>query len=186
MNGTARPISARRGRRLLGLGIITVVFVTALAAPSISAPRSAAGSDIAGDQAGRSNRWIARPPLRHARGGLGVARSAGRSSPSAGSTATTSSMSSKPAELRASGGGVTWRPADGPGQPGHRRAGGPVYAIGGIETVGMMNSLTRTSWRRTTRGRVVGRRAFPFPNHATGPERRVWTGCCTWPGVHLP
>jgi Kelch motif len=70
---TATRISARRGGRLLGLGVITVVFVTALAGPASSAPRSAAGSHVGGDEVGRSSRWVARPPLRHARGGLGVA-----------------------------------------------------------------------------------------------------------------
>ncbi len=66
---TAVRINTRRGGRLLGLVVITVVFVTALAGPAISAPPSAAGSHVAGDEAGRSSRWLARPPLRHARGG---------------------------------------------------------------------------------------------------------------------
>jgi N-acetylneuraminic acid mutarotase len=73
LDWTPTPISARRAGRLLWLGVITVVFVTALAGPAISAPPSAAGSHVAGDEASRSSRWIARPPLRHARGGLGVA-----------------------------------------------------------------------------------------------------------------
>jgi N-acetylneuraminic acid mutarotase len=33
-----------------------------------------AGPDVAGDEAGRSSQWIARPPLRQSRGGLGVAK----------------------------------------------------------------------------------------------------------------
>jgi hypothetical protein len=68
------PISARRAGRLLWLGVITVVLVTALAGPAISVPRSPAGPNAAGDKAGRSSQWTARPPLRHARGGLGVAK----------------------------------------------------------------------------------------------------------------
>ena len=72
---TATRISARR---LLGLGVMTVLFVTAFAGPAISAPASAAGSDVAGDEVGRSSQWIARPPLRHARGGLGVATVGGQ------------------------------------------------------------------------------------------------------------
>ena len=43
-----------------------MVLVTALAGPAISVPRSAAGPDVAGDQAGRSSQWTARPPLRYA------------------------------------------------------------------------------------------------------------------------
>jgi N-acetylneuraminic acid mutarotase len=78
LNSTVTPISARRAGRLLWLGVITLVLVTALAGPAVSAPPSAAGSDVAGDEAGRSSQWIARPPLRHARGGLGVATVGGQ------------------------------------------------------------------------------------------------------------
>ena len=74
LDWTPTPISTRRAGRLLWLGIITVVLITAFAAPSTSAPRSAAEPNITGDQAGRSSQWIARPPLRQARGGLGVAK----------------------------------------------------------------------------------------------------------------
>jgi N-acetylneuraminic acid mutarotase len=74
LDWTPTPISTRRAGRLLWLGVITVVLVTAFAAPSTSAPRSPAGPDVTGDQAGRSSQWIARPPLRQARGGLGVAK----------------------------------------------------------------------------------------------------------------
>jgi N-acetylneuraminic acid mutarotase len=74
LDWTPTPISTRRAGRLLWLGVSTVVLVTAFAAPSISAPRFRAGPDITGDEAGRSSQWIARPPLRQARGGLGVAK----------------------------------------------------------------------------------------------------------------
>ena len=74
LNWTPTPISARRAGRLLWLGGITVVLVTALAGPAISAPLSAGGPDVAGEEAGRSSQWTARPPLRQARGGLGVAK----------------------------------------------------------------------------------------------------------------
>jgi N-acetylneuraminic acid mutarotase len=50
-----------------------VLLVAVLAAPSTSAPGSAAEPDVAGGEAGRSSQWTARPPLREARGGLGVA-----------------------------------------------------------------------------------------------------------------
>jgi N-acetylneuraminic acid mutarotase len=74
LDWTPTPISTRRAGRLLWLGVITVVLVTAFAAPSTSAPRFRAGPDVTGEQAGRSSQWIARPPLRQARGGLGVAK----------------------------------------------------------------------------------------------------------------
>src|SRR5688500_7035898 len=74
LDWTPPPISTRRAGRFRWLGVITVVLVTAFAAPSTSAPRFRAGPDITGDQAGRSSQWIARPPLRQARGGLGVAK----------------------------------------------------------------------------------------------------------------
>jgi N-acetylneuraminic acid mutarotase len=74
LDSIATSVSARRARRLLWLGVITVVLVTAFAAPSTSAPRFRAGPDVTGDKAGRSSQWIARPPLRQARGGLGVAK----------------------------------------------------------------------------------------------------------------
>ena len=74
LDWTPTPISARRAGRLLWLGVITVVLVTALAAPSTSAPRFRTGPDVTGDAADRSSQWIARPPLRQARGGLGVAK----------------------------------------------------------------------------------------------------------------
>jgi hypothetical protein len=74
LDRTPPPISTRRAGRLLWLGVVTVVLVTAVAAPSTAALRSPAGPDITGDKAGRSSQWIARPPLRQARGGLGVAK----------------------------------------------------------------------------------------------------------------
>jgi Kelch motif len=77
LDWTPTPISTRRAGRFLWLGVITVVLVTAFAAPSTAAPRFRAGPDVTGDQAGRSSQWIARPPLRQARAGLGVAK-AGR------------------------------------------------------------------------------------------------------------
>src|SRR5829696_1768718 len=74
LNWTPPPISARRAGRLLRLGVITVVLITAFAAPSTSAPRFRTGPNITGNEAGRSSQWIARPPLRQARAGLGVAK----------------------------------------------------------------------------------------------------------------
>jgi hypothetical protein len=47
LDWTATSISARRAGRLLWLGATTVVLVTALAAPSVSAPRSPAGPNVA-------------------------------------------------------------------------------------------------------------------------------------------
>ena len=115
LDWTPPPISTRRAGRLLWLGVITVVLVTAFAAPSTSAPRFRAGPDITGDQAGRSSQWIARPPLRQARGGLGVAKVGRQILAIGGFEGDNCSMSSKPAGSRAVGGGVTWRPCRRPG-----------------------------------------------------------------------
>ena len=177
LNGTAIPIGARRGGRLLWLGVVTVVFVTALAGPAISAPPSAAGSDVAGDQAGQSSRWTARPPLRHARGGLGVAE-VGRHILAIGGfdDATVFDV----VEARRVKGRGTWRElAPLPTARANlatAEVGGLVYAVGVS-----MTSMSPTSWRRSTRGRGAGRPVSRFPNHAPRPERRAWVGCCMWP-----
>jgi hypothetical protein len=71
---TPPPSSARRAGRFLWLGVITVVLITAFAAPSTSAPWFRTGPNITGAEVARSSQWIARPPLRQARGGLGVAK----------------------------------------------------------------------------------------------------------------
>jgi hypothetical protein len=103
-------------------------------------------------------------------------RRVSRFSPSAGSMGSTRAtlwMSSKPAWFRAAGGGVTWRRC--------RRRGPtslPPRWAGWCTRSGESITSTRpTSWRRSTRGWVVGRRVVPFPNHATGPERRAWVVC---------
>ena len=77
LNWTAGLNRAWRRNRLLLLGLVTVALVPGLAEPSGIA-RSAAGLDVAGNEAGRSSQWIERPPLRHARGGLGVAKVGGQ------------------------------------------------------------------------------------------------------------
>jgi hypothetical protein len=74
LDWTPPPISTRRAGRLLWLGVITVVLITAFATPSTAAPRFRAGPDVTRDEASRSSQWIARPPLRQARAGLGVAK----------------------------------------------------------------------------------------------------------------
>jgi hypothetical protein len=124
LDWTPTPISTRRAGRLLWLGVITVVLVTAFAAPSTSAPRSPAGPDVTGDQAGRSSQWIARPPLRQARGGLGVAK-VGRQILVIGGFEGDNVFDV--VEARRVTGSGRWRDLapmpDGPGQPGHRRGG---------------------------------------------------------------
>ena len=74
LDWTPTPISTRRAGRLLRLGVITAVLITAFAVPSTAAPRFRTGPTITGAKAARSSQWIARPPLRQARGGLGVAK----------------------------------------------------------------------------------------------------------------
>jgi hypothetical protein len=134
LDWTAITISARRAGRLLGLGIITVLLVAVLAAPSTSAPRSAAEPDVAGGQAGRSGQWIARPPLQHARGGLGVA-TVGRQILAIGGF--DENITFDVVEARRVGGTGTWR--DLAPMPTARanlataEVGGLVYAIGGLD-----------------------------------------------------
>jgi hypothetical protein len=85
LNRTPTPISARRAGRFLCLGVITVVLVTAFAAPSTSAPRFRTEPNITGDQAGRSSQWIAGLRCGKPAPGWGWPRQAARSWPSAGS-----------------------------------------------------------------------------------------------------
>jgi N-acetylneuraminic acid mutarotase len=166
LNGTATPISAQRAGRLLGLGVITLVFVTAFAGPAISAPPSAAGSDVAGDEAGRWSQWIARPPLRHARGGLGVATVGGQILAIGGFDEDTIF---DVVEARRVSGTGRWRELA--PLPTARtnlataEVGGLVYAIGGIDqagnTVDVVETFNPRSGRWTT--------SLPLPQPRDGP-----------------
>ena len=175
LDWTPTPISARRRGRLLWPGVITVVLVTALAGPAIAVPWSAAGPNLAADEAGRSSQWTAQPPLRQARGGLGVAK-VRRQILAIGGFEVVDDVATvfdvvEGRRIRAVGDGVPWRPCRRPGPtwPPPRWAG---WCTRSEVSVGPMTRWT--SWRRSTRGRVVGRRASPFHNHAMGPERRAW------------
>jgi Kelch motif len=163
---TATRISARRAGRLLWVGVITVVFVTALAGPAISAPPSVAGSHVVGDEAGRSSRWIARPPLRHARGGLGVAKVDRQILAIGGfDDATTFDV----VEARRVKGSGRWR--DLAPLPTARanlataEVGGLVYAIGGIDNVDN-SDVVETFNPRT--GRWATSVPLPQPRAAPG------------------
>ena len=160
---TATRFSARR---LLWLGVITVVFVTALAGPAVSAPPSAVGSDVAGDEAGRSSQWIARPPLRHARGGLGVAK-AGRQILAIGGFDDANIFDA--VEARRVKGSGRWR--DLAPLPTARanlattEVGGLVYAIGGLDDVDV-SDVVETFNPRT--GRWATSVPLPQPRAAPG------------------
>jgi hypothetical protein len=138
LDWTPPPISARRAGRLLWLAIITVVLITALAGPAISVPPSAAGSDVTGDQAGRASQWIARPPLRQARAGLGVAKVGRQILAISGFEGDNLFDVVEARRVKGSG---RWR--DLAPLPTARanlataEVGGLVYAIGGIEAVGV-------------------------------------------------
>ena len=168
LDWTATRISARRAGRLLWLGVITVVFVTALAGPAISAPPSAAGSDVAGDKAGRSSQWIARPPLRQARGGLGVAK-VGRQILAIGGfdEATTTFDVVEARRVRGTG---RWR--DLAPLPTARanlataEVGGLVYAVGGIDDVDVTSDVVETFNPRS--GRWATSVPLPQPRAAPG------------------
>jgi hypothetical protein len=163
---TAIRISARRARRLLWLGIITVVLVTALAGPAISVPRSAVGPDVASDKAGPSSQWTARPPLRHARGGLGVA-TVGRQILAIGGFDEDTTFDV--VEARRVSGTGRWR--DLAPLPTARvnlataEVGGLVYAVGGLDDVD--NSDVVETFNPTT-GRWATSVPLPQPRVAPG------------------
>ena len=187
LNGTPTPISARRASRFLWLAIITVVLIPAFAAPSTSAPRSAAGPDITGDQAGRSSQWIARPPLRQARGGLGVAK-VGRQI-LAISGFDRDNLFDVVEARRVTGIG-RWR--DLAPLPTARanlataEVGGLVYAIGGIEAVGMDefidSNVVETFNPRSGRWAT----SLPLPQPRSGPGAAGLGGLLYVAGGFIP
>jgi N-acetylneuraminic acid mutarotase len=170
LDWTPTPISALRARGLLWRGVITVVLITALAAPAIAVPPSAAGSDVTGDQAGRSGQWIARPPLRQARAGLGVAK-VGRQILAIGgfeAVGRTDTVFDVVEARRVKGSG-RWR--DLAPLPTARanlataEVGGLVYAIGGLSqaevTLDVVETFNPRSGRWTT--------SLPLPQPRDGP-----------------
>jgi N-acetylneuraminic acid mutarotase len=170
LDWTPPPISTRRAGRLLWLGVITVVLVTALAGPAISVPRSAAGPELAGDEAGRSSQWIARPPLRQARGGLGVAK-IGRQILAIGGFVVVGGVGTvfDVVEARRVKGSGRWR--DLAPMPTARanlataEVGGLVYAIGGIgqadDTLDVVETFNPRSGRWST--------SLPLPQPRAAP-----------------
>jgi N-acetylneuraminic acid mutarotase len=170
LDWTPTPIRARRAGRLLWLGVITVVLVTAFAAPSTSAPRFRAGPDVTGDEADRSSQWIARPPLRQARGGLGVAK-VGRQILAIGGFEMVGEVGTvfDVVEARRVRGSGRWR--DLAPMPTARvnlataEVGGLVYAIGGIgradDTLDVVETFDPRSGRWTT--------SLPLPQPRDGP-----------------
>jgi N-acetylneuraminic acid mutarotase len=170
LDWTPTPISARRAGRLLWLGVITVALITAFAAPSTSAPRFRTGPDITGDQAGRSSQWIARPPLRQARAGLGVAK-VGRQILAIGGFERVGEVTTvfDVVEARRVKGRGQWR--DLAPMPTARvnlataEVGGLVYAIGGIgqadDTLDVVETFDPRSGRWTT--------SLPLPQPRDGP-----------------
>jgi Kelch motif len=182
LDWTTKPISARRARRLLWRGVITLVLVTALAAPAIGVAPSAAGSDFAGGQVGRASKWIARPPLRQARGGLGVAK-AGRQILAIGGFEVVDEVQAvffDVVEARRVRGSGRWRDlAPLPTARGNlatAEVGGLVYAIGGLDDVNDLD-VVETFDPRTGRWAT----SVPLPQPRAFPERRAWVGCCMWP-----
>jgi N-acetylneuraminic acid mutarotase len=170
LDGTPTPISARRAGRLLWLGVITMVLITAFAAPSTSAPRFRTGPNITGKQAGRSSQWTARPPLRQARGGLGVAN-VGRQILAIGGFERVGEVATvfDVVEARRVKGSGTWH--DLAPMPTARanlataELGGLVYAIGGIgqanDTLDVVERFNPRSGRWTT--------SLPLPQPRDGP-----------------
>jgi hypothetical protein len=170
LDWTPTPISTRRAGRFLWLGVITVVVVTAFAAPSTSAPGFRAGPEVTGDEAGRSSQWIARPPLRQARGGLGVAK-VGRQILAIGGFERVGETDTvfDVVEARRVKGSGRWR--DLAPMPTARanlataEVGGLVYAIGGIgqanDTLDIVETFDPRSGRWTT--------SLPLPQPRAAP-----------------
>ena len=165
------PISALRARGLLWRGVITVVLVTALAAPAIAVVPSAAGFDVAGGEVGRSSQWIARPPLRQARGGLGVAK-VGRQILAIGGFERVGEIDTvfDVVEARRVRGSGVWR--DLAPMPTARAAlataevGGRVYAIGGLDQAD--NSLDVVERFNPRSGRWTTSLPLPQPRARPG------------------
>lgn len=162
---TATHISDRRARRLLRLGVIPVVLVTALAAPAISALRFAPGPDLAGAEAGSSSQWMALPPLRQARAGLDVATVDGRILAIGGFA---QDNAFNVVEARSVRGAGTWR--DLAPLPTARanlataEVGGLVYAVGGftaVDTLKVVEKFDPRSGRWAT--------GLPLPQPRGGP-----------------
>jgi hypothetical protein len=159
LDWTPTLISTRRAGRFLSLGVVTVVLITAFAAPSTSAPRFRAGPDVTGGQAGRSSQWIAQPPLRQARGGLGVAK-VGRHILAIGGFEVVGRVSTvfDVVEARRIRGSGRWRDlAPMPTAQANlatAEVGGLVYAIGGIgqaeNTLDVVETFDPRSGRWTT------------------------------------
>lgn len=170
LDWTPTPISARRAGRLLWLGVITVVLITAFAAPSTSAPRFRTGPNITGDQAGRSSQWMARPPLRQARGGLGVAK-VGRQILAIGGFERVGEVSTvfDVVEARRVKGSGKWR--DLAPMPTARanlataEVGGRVYAIGGLDDLNNSFDVVETFNPRSGRWTT----SLPLPQPRDGP-----------------
>jgi N-acetylneuraminic acid mutarotase len=170
LNRTPTPISTRRAGRLLWLGVITVVLLTAFAAPSTSASRFRAEPKITGDEAGRSSQWIARPPLRQARGGLGVAK-VGRQILAIGGFVRVGDVSTvfDVVEARRVTGTGRWRDlapmATARANLATAEVGGLVYAIGGIgqadNTVDVVETFNPRLGRWTTSLSLPQPRAAP-------------------------
>jgi hypothetical protein len=166
LDWTPTPISARRARRLLWRGVITAVLVTALAAPAIAVVPSAAGFDVAGGEVGRSSQWIARPPLRQARGGLGVAK-VGRQILAIGGFDDASTFNV--VEARHVKGSGKWR--DLAPMPTARanlataEVGGLVYAIGGLDDLNNTLDVVETFNPRPGRWTT----SLPLPQPRDGP-----------------
>lgn len=167
LDWTPTPISARRAGQLLGLGVVTVVLITAFATPSTSAPRPRTGLNITGDEAGQSSQWIARPPLRQARGGLGVAK-VGQQILAIGGFDDDNTFDV--VEARPVKGSGMWR--DLAPMPTARanlataEAGGLAYAVGGLDSPG--NSLDAVETFNPRSGRWTTSLPLPQPRAFAG------------------
>jgi hypothetical protein len=166
---TATLSTQRRPGRLAGLGLVTVLLVAALAGPANSASRSVAGSSVTGVEAATSSQWTARPPLRHARGGLGVATAGQQILAIGGFDGFDEGDTLDVVEARMVSGSGRWR--DLAPLPTARanlataEVGGLVYAIGGIENVDTSNVVETFDPRL---GRWATSRPLPQPRDGAG------------------
>jgi hypothetical protein len=155
-------VRCQSGRRLRTLGVL----ITALTAFSIATPLAASALGSGGDGRGRTAQWTPRPPLHHARAGLGAANVDGQILAVGGFTGGANAFQF--AESRRAAGPGTWHDVrlmpTARGYPATAALKGRLYAVGGYDPnpVAVVETFDSRSGRWTTG------RPLPQPRGAAG------------------